>query len=75
MKAANEVYQQTKDKISDLKSSWDSLQSAKDNLNELTTGTEEWKSALEDVNQQVLDLIEKFPQLAEYVKTGANGVL
>lgn len=56
-------------------SAFDSYHTAQDALGELTTGTLEWKEALIEVNQQVLDLISKYPELAQYVTTGENGEL
>ena len=41
----------------------------------LTYGTIEWKNALIEANQQVLDLINKYPELAQYVETVENGRL
>lgn len=56
-------------------SAFDSYHTAQEALGELTTGTLEWKEALVEVNQQVLDLISKYPELAQYVTTGENGEL
>ena len=75
MKAANSIYKESKDTLEDLKSSLESLKDAQNNLKDLTTGTEQWKSALEDVNNQVIELLEKFPELAQYVSTSSNGML
>lgn len=58
----------------DLKSSIDSLESAQETLSGLTEGTREWKEAVLQVNNQVLDLIDKYPELAQYL-TNKNGVL
>ena len=43
-------------------------------MSNLTKGTLEWKEAVLKVNQQVLDLIEKYPELAQYM-TNTDGVL
>lgn len=56
-------------------SAFDSYNTAQNALEELTQGTLEWKEALIDVNQQVLDLIAKYPELAQYVTTGESGQL
>jgi hypothetical protein len=42
-------------------------------LNELTKGTDEWKQSLIAVNQEVLRLIEQYPELGGFVITGPNG--
>ena len=59
----------------DVISAFDSYYTAQDALEKLTVGTLEWKEALIEVNQQVLDLISKYPELAQYVTTGKNGEL
>lgn len=59
----------------DVVSAFDSYYIAQDALEKLTVGTLEWKEALIEVNQQVLDLISKYPELAQYVTTGENGEL
>lgn len=59
----------------DVMSAFDSYYVAQDALEKLTVGTLEWKEALIEVNQQVLDLISKYPELAQYVTTGKNGEL
>lgn len=58
-----------------LMSSFDSYNSAVDNLNELTVGTQAWKEALVEVNQQVLDLLNTYPELSKYVTRGEQGNL
>ena len=54
------------------KSDYDEIQSS---LSELTQGTNEWKIALAEANQQVLQLLETYPQLAQFVDRGENGQL
>ena len=65
---------ETQETINDLKSSWESLQGLEDELNNLTEGTVEWKQKLVEVNQEVLNLIDKYPKLAQYVSND-NGQL
>jgi hypothetical protein len=45
------------------------------NLENLTYGTKEWKEALHEVNQQVLELIQTYPELAKYLDRGDDGQL
>lgn len=40
----------------------------------MTKGTEEWSKAVQDVNSSVLDLIDKYPELAGLVEN-EGGVL
>lgn len=44
-------------------------------LDEMTKGTLEWKKQLVKVNNSVLELLEKYPQLAKYVERGESGEL
>ena len=43
-------------------------------LKKMTAGTVEWTTAVMNLNQKVLELIDKFPELAEYI-TSDNGIL
>ena len=56
-------------------SAFDSYNNAVTALDELVVGTQEWKQALMEVNQQVLSLLDSYPELAQYVTRGENGQL
>lgn len=74
---ANEVAQAAHNVSSayeEMQTNISSYNSAIDSLNELEEGTNEWKQALIDVNEQVLQLLELYPQLAQYVSSD-NGQL
>lgn len=53
----------TKEAYDSLKSSLDGLSKSEKILDDLVKGTREWKAALLDVNNQVLELVKKYPQL------------
>ena len=72
---SKKAYNDISNSIKDLNSSLDSLKSARDSLNDLTKGTTEWNSALQDVNNQVLSLIDKYPQLKGLIRSDSNGAL
>ena len=77
-KATEELTNQmneTQQTIGDLKDSWENLTSLKSELDKLTVGTTEWKSKLLEVNQEVINLINKIPELAQYLTKGENGEL
>lgn len=59
----------------ELVSAFDSYNNAVTALDELVVGTQEWKQALMEVNQQVLSLLDSYPELAQYVTRGENGQL
>ena len=52
----------------DLKSAFDEYDSAINKLKECEEGTQEWRSALHEVNGEVLDLLNKYPELASMTK-------
>lgn len=58
----------------ELSNSIDSLGDKYKALDELTRGTKEWKDAVMDINSEVLNLVDKYPQLAEFLE-GGEGVL
>lgn len=66
----SEIRSQTTELTANLKE----LSNAQSSLAGLTKGTQEWRDAVQDVNSQILELIDKYPELAEYVTT-ANGAM
>ena len=74
-KEAAKAFDAAKNTYDSFSSNADAYRDAKNTLDDLEEGTKEWNDALDDVNQQVLDLLEKYPQLAEYITRGANGSL
>ena len=71
-KAAAEGAKQAYDDLLSAKSGYDELQNQ---LDTLTKGTLEWKQALADSNAQVLELLDKYPELAKYLTRGEHGEL
>ena len=59
----------------DLKSAWESLASKEDVLAGLVKGSAEWKAQLLEVNNAVLELIENYPELANYLAKDSSGML
>lgn len=55
--------------------SLDSYKDTQDALKELTYGTHEWKEALLAANNQVLTLLNTYPELANYIERGEQGQL
>lgn len=60
--------------VNTLKESYDKFNTAQDKLSTLVKGTTEWKEALIEANQATLDLIENYPELAQYLYND-DGVL
>ena len=72
--AAAEAANRAAEAYNNLADAFDSLGDKYDSLEELTKGTEEWKEKVEEINSEVMDLIEKYPELAGLVKN-EGGVL
>lgn len=76
--AANQQQQQydnLKSSYDQLKSSIEKYQSALDAISSLTRGTQEWRDAISDANQQMLALLQTYPQLSQYITTTRDGLL
>ena len=72
-----EAFERVEGAVNATKDAIDKLQSSYDIINDLTVGTEAWRDAIEDVNTQVLELLDKYPQLAspEFLSKDENGML
>ena len=78
----NKAVQQLAEEADRAKEEIDKITEAKNGLDELrksfeglTVGTSEWKKALIDSNQQVLELINKYPELSYSITKGEYGQL
>ena len=71
---AGEAAKETSNKYNELKENLDSLDEKYENINNLTVGTQAWRDAVQETNQQVLELVNTYKELAKYVKV-ENGVL
>ena len=61
--------------IDDLKNSKTTLRTLQNEFQGLAQGTQAWKEKLIEVNQQVLDLLEKYPELSSYITRTDFGTL
>lgn len=64
-----------KQEIDDLNSALESIDQDKEILDNLVEGSAEWYAQLVKVNDQILSIIEKYPELAQYMEVGTNGEL
>lgn len=71
---SKKAFEDLKTSFEELKNSLENHQSAIKALEDLKTGTEEWHESVSALNQDVLELIKKYPELAKYVNNN-NGVL
>jgi hypothetical protein len=72
--AAGEAADRAAEAFKNLSDSLEQLDDKYDNLENLTRGTKEWRDAVKEVNDQVLSLVEEYPELAALVQN-KNGVL
>ena len=80
-KEAAETAAGLQDELNSVKTAYDDINNTLSDYNEartalkdMTVGTQEWKQAVIELNQQVLDLINKYPDLAKSVKN-VDGIL
>jgi hypothetical protein len=57
-----------------LADSFDNLADKYDALEELTRGSREWRDAVKEINQEVMNLVDQYPELAGLVES-EGGVL
>ena len=74
-KQAKEAADKAKEAYDNLLSNRSEYNDLQQQLEDLTYGTQEWKEALLEVNQEVLKLIQEYPELAKYIGKGAYGQL
>lgn len=63
--ALSDEAQKTKKRVQDLKDSLNGYDSAVETLNKCVVGSQKWNEALLQVNQTVLDILDKYPDLAK----------
>ena len=81
LKDLNEEIEKTQNALSDAREAYKGLVSDLDDydaavkgLNDLVVGSTLWKDKLVEVNQQVDELLAKYPELEQYVTTDKNGI-
>lgn len=71
---AGEAAEEAAARYNELNSALESIGDKTSTLDSLTKGTTEWKEAVVELNQQILDLVDKYPELAKFITT-ENGHL
>lgn len=72
---ANEQLDVAKDRLGEVSESLEKIKNVDDTFDGLNRGTAEWNKALVEANENVLGLIEKYPELAKYTERGKYGEL
>ena len=73
MDRARVTAQNAQTAFNELSTSIDSIKNYQDSFEGLTIGTSEWREALLQANQTVLDLLDKFPELNDALRTNYIG--
>lgn len=73
--AFTEALEGAKQEANELKSAFDKYDQVQSALEKCVKGTEKWKEAMQEANNQVLDMIREYPELAQYVEKNADGLL
>lgn len=68
------AHREAKEEFDNTANAFKAYEDAKSQLADLTEGTRAWKEQTMAVNAQVLELLDKYPKLAQYIKN-VNGVL
>lgn len=67
--------QNVKSAYEDLLDTIDKYKDSRDGIDDLKAGTEEWEQAIVAANEQALNLINTYAELAEYTSTDENGLI
>lgn len=67
--------EELKSAIEELNSAWNSYEDSVNALDKLTKGSQEWYEQIEKINNQVNDLLTKYPELMDMVHLDENGML
>ena len=75
VEATNQALAQTKQEYDNITNSISNLNNLETSMDDMVEGSVEWQKALADVNAEVLELLEKYPELATYIERQENGML
>ena len=67
-----EAFNRVQESVNETREAIEELRTSYDVIDDLTVGTEEWREAIEDVNTQLLELIDKYPELINFVGRNAK---
>ena len=74
-KQAEQHYKELKNTLNQFNSSISAYDNAIKALNELSKGTDQWNQKLKETNEQVLQLLKNYPQLAGAISQNVDGLL
>lgn len=73
--AFSDALNEAKQEAEDLKNVFDEYESIQEELDKCTKGTEEWTQALSKANNQVLELLSDYPELASMVNENGESAV
>ena len=65
--------QEAKQQLDSIAEDREGLEQLQEKFDGLTKGTKEWRQSLMEINSEVLELLEKYPDLGKYISRGKNG--
>ena len=65
--------QEAKQQLDSIAEDREGLEQLQEKFDDLTKGTKEWRQSLMEINSEVLELLEKYPDLGKYISRGKNG--
>lgn len=69
------VYEGLKTEAEDMSDAFDKIREQKTIFEDLTEGSKEWNEALKNNNNTILELLDKYPELAKYIYRDQDGKL
>jgi hypothetical protein len=70
-----EAFNRVQESVNATKAAIESLEESYDTIDNLIEGTQEWRDAINDANTQVLNLLDNYPELANYITTDSESGL
>ena len=70
-----EAFNRVQESVNATKAAIESLDESYDTIDNLIEGTQEWRDAINDANTQVLNLLDNYPALANYITTDSESGL
>lgn len=74
-KAFEDALKDAKDEATALQEAFNKYDQVQDALKDCTRGTQEWKDALKAANDQVLEMLNTYPELSKFITKDADGLL
>ena len=75
IKELSEQAQEAAEEMNSIADSRNELESLQETFKDLNKGTDEWRKNLIETNLKVMELVEAYPKLANYITKDSNGIL